>query len=114
MAYTDLHRTYKEFVARRVKKLGNKVMDLLHGAVGISGEAGELIDGIKKSWIYGKEINNENIIEEAGDVLFYLQHTLTIAGSSLSEAIEANMVKLEKRYPSGYTDAAAIARADKA
>lgn len=110
----NLERTYQTFVARRAKKLLTPLMDTLHGAVGACGEAGELLDEVKKCWIYGKTINRENILEEVGDQLFYLQHVLTVTGYTLAQALEANMLKLEKRYPDGYSDAAAIARADKA
>ncbi len=43
----------------------------LHAAVGVSGEAGELLDAIKKTWIYEEPLDLENIIEECGDSLFY-------------------------------------------
>lgn len=86
---------------------------LLHAAVGIAGEAGELLDAIKKTWIYGKPLDRENLIEECGDALFYISALLDNCGSNLQEAMYENMVKLNKRYPSGYTDQAAQERADK-
>jgi hypothetical protein len=33
--------------------------DMLHAALGISGEAGELLDAVKKSFIYGKVLDWE-------------------------------------------------------
>lgn len=42
--------------------------DLLHMAVGVSGEAGELLDAIKKATIYNKPLDVENMIEELGDI----------------------------------------------
>lgn len=85
----------------------------LHAAVGASGEAGELLDAIKKTWIYGKPLDHENLIEEVGDCMFYLAALLDQYGYTLGQAADANYAKLAKRYPVGYTDSAAIERADK-
>jgi NTP pyrophosphatase (non-canonical NTP hydrolase) len=58
-------------------------------------------------------LDRENILEEAGDALFYLQALLTELGWTLDDAMEANVRKLKRRYPNGYTDQAANERADK-
>ena len=104
---------YPEFVASRAKQLSNHTEDMLHMAVGISGEAGELLDAIKKVWVYNKTLDIENVREELGDLLFYIQGMANLIGTDLEELIKGNVEKLKKRYPTGYTDAAAQARADK-
>ena len=45
----------------------------LHAVVGISGEAGELLDAVKKETMYNKKPDIENIIEELGDLEFYME-----------------------------------------
>lgn len=86
----------------------------LHMAVGISGEAGELLDAIKKHTIYRKELDRDNVIEELGDLLFYMEGLCQGVGTTLEECKEENIKKLSKRYPNGfYTDQAAQERADK-
>lgn len=109
----ELLRDFEAMVARLQKHFPTKIEDQLHAAVGISGEAGELLDAIKKSWVYGKPLDMENVKEECGDILHYLQMQLFEAGLTIEDAILHNMTKLRKRYPAGYSDAAAIARADK-
>lgn len=104
---------YKEFVNFRRKQMPSQILDLLHGAVGVSGEAGELLDCIKKSWVYNKPIDEANIIEECGDTLFYIQMICNNLGVDLTFLLEQNVLKLRKRYPDGYSDAAAQTRADK-
>jgi NTP pyrophosphatase (non-canonical NTP hydrolase) len=112
---------YQQFVNSIVKpgdeiirQLTPQQAHLLHMAVGVSGEAGELLDAIKKHCVYQKQINMENVMEEAGDILFYLTGILNELDMTLEQCIQANMDKLSKRYPNGtYTNAAAIARADK-
>ena len=43
----------------------------LHMKLGSAGEAGELLDALKKNLIYGKELDTANVVEELGDSLFY-------------------------------------------
>jgi len=86
----------------------------LHMAVGISGEAGELLDAIKKAAIYRKPIDLENVIEELGDLEFYMEGLRQGLGITREETIDANIAKLSKRYSSGsYSDKHAQERADK-
>lgn len=88
--------------------------NLLHMAVGVSGESGELLDAIKKYSIYGKTLDRENIKEEAGDILFYLNNILLNVGFTLEEVLEHNIDKLSKRYAKGtYSNEQAQERADK-
>ena len=83
-------------------------------AVGVSGEAGELLDVVKKHCVYQKQIDIPHIIEEAGDILFYLTGLLNELDLSLEDCIDANREKLSRRYASGrYSNEQAIARADK-
>lgn len=104
---------YSEFVAALAKPMGSPKNDLMHMAIGICGEAGELADAIKKHWAYGKELDSTNVIEELGDLLFYIQGMANLIGVNIEVIRQLNVNKLAKRYPTGYTDAAAIARADK-
>jgi NTP pyrophosphatase (non-canonical NTP hydrolase) len=112
---------YEQFVQSIVKS-GHDILvqltplqaSMMHMAVGISGEAGELLDAIKKHSIYQKPLDFDNVKEEAGDILFYLTGLLNDVGITLNECIEANREKLSKRYPNKcYSNADAIKRADK-
>lgn len=87
---------------------------LLHMAVGIAGEAGELLDAIKKATIYNKDLDIDNVIEELGDLEFYMQGLRQHLQIHRDDTLEANMRKLGKRYHSGsYSDSQAQQRADK-
>lgn len=112
----DFDCTYKQFVTNLTKDMGSDTMNALHAAVGISGEAGEIIDAVKKIWIYNKEpdsVYHTNILEELGDLNFYMQYLQNTYHITDEQIIEANIKKLQKRYKAGYSDEAAIARADK-
>jgi NTP pyrophosphatase (non-canonical NTP hydrolase) len=112
---------YEQFVQSIIKP-GHDILvqltplqaSILHMAVGVSGEAGELLDAIKKHAVYQKQLDFDNVREEAGDILFYLTGLLNELGLTINECMEANVEKLSKRYPEKrYTNEAAIARADK-
>jgi NTP pyrophosphatase (non-canonical NTP hydrolase) len=88
--------------------------NILHMAVGISGEAGELLDAVKKAVIYNKALDVENVIEEIGDLEFYLSGLREALYISRDSTLIANMQKLSKRYSDAkYSDAQAQERADK-
>ena len=104
---------YSDFVNKLAKPMGGFKLDLVHGALGVCGEAGELADAIKKCWAYGKELDKKNVIEELGDLRFYMQLIMNKLEISDSDILQANCDKLSIRYREGYTDQAAIDRADK-
>lgn len=88
--------------------------DLMHGAVGVCTEAGELLDAVKKAVFYNKPLDIENVIEELGDLEFYIRMVRRNVGVSREETLAANILKLNKRYASGtYSDDQARRRADK-
>lgn len=60
------------------------------------------------------QLDRANALEELGDILYYFQAIADFYGFTITQIREANMAKLRTRYPQGYTNAAAIARADKA
>lgn len=97
----------------------------MHAAIGVAGEGGELLDCVKKVFIYGRDwvapdsktgqTALENLLEELGDLRFYYQKLLNMLGLSDEDVMAANYAKLIKRYSTGnYSDAQALARADKA
>lgn len=88
--------------------------DLMHCIFGISGEAGELLDAIKRKIIYRKELDVENVVEELGDLEFYLESLRSNLGITREMTLQANMGKLVKRYADyKYSDQRAQERADK-
>ena len=86
---------------------------LWHMATGISGEAGELIDAIKKYVVYGAPLDIDNVIEELGDLEFYMEGLRFRLGITREATLQANMRKLAIRYSEGYNDEAAVERTDK-
>lgn len=81
------------------EKLFSFQIDLWHAATGIVTEAGELMDAVKKHCIYGQALNEENCIEELGDLEFYMQMFRNRISVSRADVCRANIEKLRKRYP---------------
>ncbi|WVX87550.1 MazG-like pyrophosphatase [Vibrio phage EniLVp02] len=122
MPHNDIQLVpYDQFVANLIKpgadilaSLTPEKVNLWHMATGVSGEAGELEDAIKKHVAYNKELDRKNVIEELGDLEFYMEGIRQALGLTRDEILAHNKDKLSKRYSGGYSDAAAHARADKA
>ena len=80
--------------------------------LGLAGEAGEVIELIKKAVGHGHPLNPRTLQKELGDVLWYVAAIATLNGLSLGDIADANIAKLKARYPDGFSSAASIARAD--
>lgn len=74
---------------------------LQHAAEGCASEAGELLDAVKRVAYYGKELDRTNVIEECGDLLWYLAYAIRAVDGTFEEVMLANIAKLRKRYPEG-------------
>lgn len=112
LPHTELVR-YDQFVQNLIKPQSEELMKL-HCALGVCGEAGELADAIKRECIYGKAPDRTNIVEELGDLQWYIQGVMLQYKISPDEVFQHNADKLAKRYVGlKYTDRAAIERVDK-
>lgn len=77
--------------------------DLLNFALGLTGEAGEAGDYIKKVIFHGHEMDPEVLKKELGDVLWYVAGLATTVGLRLEDIAEGNIAKLKQRYPQGFS-----------
>ena len=100
--------THEELV-EKLAKPGEYIADELepweahfwHMATGVCTEAGELLDAAKKAVIYRKPLDRANVIEELGDIEFYLEGVRQGLNISRKECLDHNIEKLLKRYHSG-------------
>lgn len=90
----------------------DNIGELPNYGLGIAGEAGEVADFIKKVFFHGHEYDEDQIKKELGDVLWYLSQIARLMGLSLEEVATANIDKLHKRYPNGFSSVASINRVD--
>ena len=79
---------------------------MLHGAMGLCTESGEFLDNLKKSIYYRKGTEHWALVEELGDILWYLAILFDELGVSFESVMEMNIKKLKQRYPEKFTSEA--------
>tara|TARA_Y100000991_G_scaffold214840_1_gene203559 strand:+ start:1164 stop:1544 length:381 start_codon:yes stop_codon:yes gene_type:complete len=87
-----------------------KMLRILHAGMGVSTEAGELLDALKKHIYYGKKLDEVNIFEEVGDIFWYLAILADELGFSFEKAMDRNIEKLKTRYGHKFSEHAALLR----
>ncbi len=79
-----------------------------HAVYGIVTEAGELMADLKKTKIYSKPLDRDHLIDEMGDVMWYMALLADELGVGFEEVWEKNIKKLLVRYPEGYDSQKAL------
>lgn len=100
-------RTYDGYAMNR---LSSNVMSdtfyetaaLLNGVLGLTGEAGEVSDLVKKGIFHEKGIDREHLEKELGDVMWYIALVCHTCRFDLDEIMQININKLKARYPEGF------------
>lgn len=85
---------------------------LLHAAIGLASEAGEILDEVKKHVFYGAHLNFDAMHKEQGDLEWYAQLLRNVIGKNREEILRSNVEKLMKRHPNGFSTESALAKAD--
>jgi NTP pyrophosphatase (non-canonical NTP hydrolase) len=78
--------------------------------MGLSTESGELLDAVKKHYFYGKPLDETNLIEEMGDIFWYLGVLADVLGTTFEEVQRLNILKLQKRYGEKFNKEGALHR----
>lgn len=115
----------KEYIEGTVVKLESKDYDvirarldvpgirLLHAAIGMNTEAGEVIDLVKKKLFYGKSVDRTKFLDEMGDLVWYLGLACDVLGTTFEELKAGNAAKLAERYREGKFSAQAAINPNK-
>jgi len=80
---------------------------LMTAAFGISAEAGEFTEVVKKIFLQGKPYSEESVFHmkrELGDIMWYLAQACMALDTNFREIMEMNYEKLSARYPEGAFD----------
>lgn len=107
----DLNTYQKETRRTRNNSLTNQEL-LANGALGLAGETGEVVDVIKKHLFQGHDLDKTKIVDELGDVMWYIALICDCIGFDLDFVIARNILKLRKRYPDKFSLEKSINRAD--
>jgi NTP pyrophosphatase (non-canonical NTP hydrolase) len=88
----------------QLRESGFPTERLLTAAVGMSAEAGEFTEIVKKIIFQGKPVTEENLFHlkrELGDIMWYVSQACIGLDISIEEVIQMNFDKLSARYPEG-------------
>ena len=85
---------------------------LICAALGLTGEAGEFADLAKKERYHGHDPDDDRLIDELGDILWYIAEAAAVLGVTLEEVAARNIEKLERRYPEGFSAEASRGRTE--
>ncbi len=91
----------------------HKCYDLANAALGLTGEAGEVADIIKKHLYQGHDLYPSEVIEELGDVLWYVALMADYFNVTLGFVMQQNITKLKARYPEGFDPVRSVNREEK-
>lgn len=82
--------------------------------MGIAGESGEVADLVKKYLFHKHPLDREKIVEEAGDLMWYIAELCAVMDVSMDEVATKNIEKLKRRYPNGFDPERSLHRAENA
>jgi NTP pyrophosphatase (non-canonical NTP hydrolase) len=109
---------YQLAATRTAKRINDAYLDgiykysdaLTEMIFGLVGETGEVVDEIKKVLFHGHNMKRDKMVEELGDVFWYLANLMTVLGINMDEVMRGNIKKLEKRYPVSFSTEKSINR----
>lgn len=100
---------YQEAVMRTCGQAGTEER-LAMAIVGIADELGEVAGPIKKYLWHGHSLDKTKMIDEIGDVCWYIGLLCYALNIDLEIVLEHNIDKLRRRYPDGFSSEASINR----
>jgi NTP pyrophosphatase (non-canonical NTP hydrolase) len=106
---------YQKLAARTLidkpdRQITNNEIMIIWNAIGLAGEAGEVVDTIKKAIFHQHGLNQTELTKEIGDVLWYVAALCTKLGIDMETVMQQNIDKLLARYPNGYSSQDSINR----
>jgi NTP pyrophosphatase (non-canonical NTP hydrolase) len=94
---------YQQLAARTLSAGQSPDQRLANAALGLTGEAGEVAEHVKKHLFHGTPLDRDAIVKELGDCLWYVAALAGVLGVSLDEVGATNIDKLRRRYPDGFS-----------
>ena len=89
--------TYQLLAYKTANKELSSYDQLRNAVYGLNGESGEVIDILKKHEFQGHELNVPKLIDELGDVAWYLALACTALNITIDDVIQKNIDKTSKR-----------------
>ena len=90
---------YQQLAARTLGRDRTHDQQLANAALGLTGESGEVAEIIKKHLFHATPLDQESLVKELGDCLWYIGAFAKVLGLSLNDIAQRNVDKLRTRYP---------------
>ena len=103
----------KEYQEKSLRTVNTRLTykdQLSNLCMGLCGETGEVVDYIKKGMYHGHILSNNKLIEELGDIMWYISNISNYFSLPMEKILEENIKKLEERYPEGFSEEKSINR----
>jgi NTP pyrophosphatase (non-canonical NTP hydrolase) len=101
-------KTEEEIAARL--KLDQEQIELIHHAIGLVTEAGEILEPVLRFALDEDALDKVNLAEELGDSNWYQAGLHRLLGTTFEEVNAKNIAKLKDRYPDKFDAGAAVNR----
>lgn len=105
-----LFDSYQKWAITKARKDASFRDKLSEFSLGMSGEAGEVADYVKKVLYHGHSLDPEKLAREVGDVIWYAANLAYIIEYLFSSVAEMNIEKINNRYPKGFSEERSINR----
>ena len=93
---------YQQLAARTISAGRTHEQALANWALGLTGEAGEVAEHVKKHLFHATPLDRAAVVKELGDILWYVAAMATALDVPLGEIGATNIEKLRRRYPAGF------------
>lgn len=100
---------YQDYAIRTLPQEVEHKDNVMTCALGL-GESGEVQNVIKKEYFHGHAIDKQKIVDEIGDMLWYAAALCHLYNLRLSDVLDHNLQKLQRRYPQGFSKERSVNR----
>lgn len=84
--------------------------DITHAILGVATESAELVEHLERPMMDRLGLDRAKVIDEAGDILWYLALLFRSLGVTFEEVADLNIAKLSARFPEKFTNEQANVR----
>lgn len=94
----------KDFFGISQRYMDEEIIRLNHAQQGLITEVGEFTDALKRYMHYASNLDGTNMVEELGDILWYVALAANALDVDLGDVMEKNITKLRSRYPEKFKE----------
>lgn len=95
--------SYETAAMRSINTRNSAKDNLINAALGLTGEAGEVADLVKKYIYHGHDLDIDKLVKELGDVLWYIAQACRSINVPMDTVAIKNIEKLLDRYPVAFS-----------